>query len=127
MIDERDIHALPVNTLDADATPPFATRCYSVQIPVVSYHNVPLQIPSIPMHRMQDGIEISYARQEDGAKRGETVGNVRAVSTPIDSRTRRSKESGDGRGLVSTRVPRVASVSRASISHDGNFIRFFFF
>lgn len=81
MVDEKKIHALPINTLNIEATCSSA-QCYSVQIPVVAYHNVPLQISSIPK-QMKENVKISSSPivcHDDSIKDGVTVGNIYAKS-----------------------------------------------
>lgn len=89
MVDEKKIHALPINTLNIEATPTQPLQCYSVQIPVVTYCSVPLQIPNIST---PENVKVSEC-QSDSAKRRETVENMCGTSIALTNPAYNSKES----------------------------------
>lgn len=81
MVDEKRIHALPINTFNVEAasSPAQSLQCFSVQIPVVAYsHEVPLQISSMPM-QMEKDVKMLSVCENDGVRK--TVGNIRTRST----------------------------------------------
>lgn len=83
MVDEKKI--LPINTFNIEAAASSDVQplqCYSVQIPVVAYHNVPLQISNIS-RQMQENIKIEC--QSDRMKDRESVGNIDPASTLANS------------------------------------------
>ncbi|EFN70728.1 hypothetical protein EAG_06611 [Camponotus floridanus] len=83
MVDEKKI--LPINAFNIEAAASSDVQplqCYSVQIPVVAYHNVPLQISNISK-QMQENIKIEC--QSDRMKDRESVGNIDPASTLINS------------------------------------------
>lgn len=93
MVDEKKIHALPINALNIEAAASSnvqSLQCYSVQIPVVAYHNVPLQISNIP-RQTQEGIKIEC--QSDSMKNREFVGNICDPVSTLANSTYDSKES----------------------------------
>ncbi|XP_067208013.1 uncharacterized protein [Linepithema humile] len=102
MVDEKKIHALPINTLNIEATPAQPLQCYSVQIPVVTYCNVPLQIPNIST-QIPENVKIPEC-QSDNVKRRETVENTCAVSNTLTNSTCNSKESRDKEYLSSNEL-----------------------
>lgn len=94
MVDEKKIHAVPINI---EAAPAQSLQCYSVQIPVVTYCNVPLQIPNIPT-QIPENIKIPGC-QNDSAKRREIIENTCAMPFALTNSTCNSKESRDERYL----------------------------
>lgn len=83
MVDEKKI--LPINALNiesavsSDVQP---LQCYSMQSPVVAYHNVPLQI-SNTSRQMQENIKIEC--QSDRTKDRESIRNIDPASTLTNS------------------------------------------
>ncbi|XP_072757064.1 uncharacterized protein [Anoplolepis gracilipes] len=93
MVDEKKLHALPINALNIEAAASSNTQllqCYSVQIPVIAYHNVPLQISNIP-RQMQENIKLEC--QSDSLKDRESVGNIYDPVSTLANSTYGSKES----------------------------------
>lgn len=93
MVDEKKIHALPINALNIEAAASSNVQPlqrYSVQIPVVAYHNVPLQISNMPK-QTQEGIKIEC--QSDRVKDREFVGNIYDPVSTLANSTYDSKES----------------------------------
>ncbi|KAM0735634.1 hypothetical protein ACS0PU_010782 [Formica fusca] len=93
MVDEKKIHALPINTLNIEAAASSnmqPLQCYNVQIPVVAYHNIPLQISNMPK-QTQEGIKIEC--QSDSVKDREFVGNIYDPVSTLANSTYDSKES----------------------------------
>lgn len=91
MVDEKKIHALPINTLNTEATS--SAQCYSVQIPVVAYHNVPLHISSMPTQMKKD-VKIQSVCQNDSVKDEEIIGNiyVKSVNSMYSFRESRNEK-----------------------------------
>ncbi|XP_011860409.1 PREDICTED: uncharacterized protein LOC105557704 [Vollenhovia emeryi] len=89
MVDEKKIHALPIDTLEAAAAASSSSpvslqslQCYSVQIPVVTYRrDVPSQI-STTHTRVGKDIEMLSVCENDGDKTRE---NIRARSIHTNS------------------------------------------
>lgn len=91
MVDEKKIHALPINAFNIEAAASSNVQplqCYSVQIPVVAYHNVPLQISNIPT---QESIKIEC--QNDSMKNREYVENICDPVSTLANSSYDSKES----------------------------------
>ncbi|XP_011687638.1 PREDICTED: uncharacterized protein LOC105449886 isoform X7 [Wasmannia auropunctata] len=86
MVDEKRIHALPINSLNIEAASSSAQslQCYSVPVvPVVAYRDVPLQMKdaSVPT-QMEENVKILSVWQNDGkVKDGEIDGDRTAVCT----------------------------------------------
>lgn len=79
MVNEKRIHALPINTVNREAVPSSAQslQCYSLQIPVVAYRDVPLQISSM-LTQMEEDIKIPSMCENDvhGVKNEEAAKNI---------------------------------------------------
>ncbi|XP_011647375.1 uncharacterized protein LOC105433662 [Pogonomyrmex barbatus] len=100
MVDEKKIHALPISTLNIEAdssSPKQSLQCYSVQIPVIAYHNVPLQL-SDNLKQIGKDIKILSAYQNNNVKDREAVGNICTRST-LTNLMHSSKKSGNQRYL----------------------------
>lgn len=83
MVDEKKI--LPINAINIGAAASSDVQplqCYSVQIPVVAYHNVPLQISNIS-RQMQENVKIEC--QSDRTKDREFVENIDPASMLTNS------------------------------------------
>lgn len=83
MVDEKKV--LPINAFNIEAAASSDVQplqCYSVQIPVVAYHNVPLQISNISK-QMQENVKIEC--QSDRMKDRESDGNIDPASTLANS------------------------------------------
>jgi len=93
MIDEKRIHALPINTLNTEAVSSSvqSLQCYSVQIPIVAYRDVPLQISSTHMQIEKDVQVPSVCQNGNSVKDGEIVGNICTRSTSAIRSTRESR------------------------------------
>lgn len=81
MVDEKKI--LPINAINIGAAASSDVQplqCYSVQIPVVAYHNIPLKISNISR---QENVKIEC--QSDRTKDKEFVGNIDPASTLTNS------------------------------------------
>jgi len=83
MIDEKRIHALPINALNAEAISSSvqSLQCYSVQIPIVAYRDVPLQLSSTHIQTEKDVEVPSVCQNGNSVKDGEIVGNICTRST----------------------------------------------
>ncbi|XP_070151127.1 uncharacterized protein [Polyergus mexicanus] len=131
MVNEKKIHALPINALNIEAAASSNVQplqCYSVQIPVVAYHNVPLQISNMPK-QTQEGIKIEC--QSDSVKDQEFVGNIYDPVSTLANSTYDSKESENEKCLFNgireynakngNNIPEDKSISRCETSdsiHD---------
>jgi len=95
MIDEKRIHALPINALNTEAVSSSvqSLQCYSVQIPIVAYRDVPLQISSTHMQIEKD--VPSVCQNGNNVKDGEIVGNcicTRSTSAICSTRESRNEK-----------------------------------
>ncbi|XP_018357292.1 PREDICTED: uncharacterized protein LOC108757310 isoform X2 [Trachymyrmex septentrionalis] len=77
MVNEKRIHALPINPVNIETASSSAQplQCYSVQIPIVAYRDTPLQISSM-LTQMGKDVNMPSVCQNDSVKDRETVGNV---------------------------------------------------
>ncbi|KYQ49499.1 hypothetical protein ALC60_11428 [Trachymyrmex zeteki] len=93
MVNEKRIHALPINPVNIETASLSAQslQCYSVQIPVVAYRDIPLQISSMPT-QMEKDVKMQSVCQNDSGKGREVVGNIYTESKNIECYNAKSND-----------------------------------
>ncbi|XP_011051067.1 PREDICTED: uncharacterized protein LOC105144087 isoform X1 [Acromyrmex echinatior] len=94
MVNEKRIHALPINPVNTETASSSAQslQCYSIQIPIVAYRDTPLQISSM-LTQMEKNVNMPSVCQNDSVKGQEIVGNVCTESMKSISSVHNFRES----------------------------------